>query len=104
MMTEQYVDVQDTARLHLAALLSPDVKSERLFAFAGSRSWSELVHILRNLRPNNKLIPDALVGQGYDETEVIPASRAEALLKDLFGRPGWTSFEESIEAGIDGLE
>ncbi len=32
--TEWFVDVQDVARLHVAALINPDVKNERIFAFA----------------------------------------------------------------------
>lgn len=58
---------------------------------------------MRRLRPHNKSIPDA-----PDETKsifhVVPSKRAEELIKEFYGRPGWTTLEESIAAGIAGLE
>lgn len=99
-----YVDVEDTARLHVIALLSPDVKSQRLFAFAASKNWTDYVQTLRKLRPDNKLIPEPPANDPHDETDVVPAHKSETLLKDFLGRPGWTRFDESLAAGIEGLE
>ncbi|KAJ5800795.1 uncharacterized protein N7518_002863 [Penicillium psychrosexuale] len=99
-----YVDVEDTARLHVIALLSHEVKSERLFAFAESKNWTDHVEALSKLRPDNKLIPKPPVNEARDEANVVPAKRAESLLQSFYGRPGWTPFHESLAAGIEGLE
>ncbi|KAJ9604790.1 hypothetical protein H2200_010905 [Cladophialophora chaetospira] len=101
---EWYIDVIDCARVHVAALLDPAVKSERLFAFAGQFNWTDVVGILRDLRPNNKKIPDAPENEGRDLSDIRPSIRAEQLIKDFFGVPGWTSLRDTLEAGIVGLE
>ena len=36
---EWYIDVQDTARLHVAAVINPDVQNERIFGFADPFNW-----------------------------------------------------------------
>lgn len=92
------------ARLHLITLLGEKVKAQRIFAFAASKNWIDYIQVLRKLRPNNKLIPDPPASEGHDEAAIPPASKAEALLREFFGREGWTSFEESLAAGIHGLE
>ncbi|KAL4879882.1 NAD dependent epimerase/dehydratase [Aspergillus karnatakaensis] len=99
-----YVDVEDVARLHLIALLGEKVKSQRIFGFAGSRNWTDYIEALRKLRPNNRLIPDPPKNEGRDGATILPASKAEALLGEFFGRKGWTSFEDSLSAGIEGLD
>ncbi|PLB54020.1 cinnamoyl-CoA reductase [Aspergillus steynii IBT 23096] len=99
-----YINVEDTARLHVAALLSPEFKNERIFAFAAPFTWTEIIGILRKLRPDNTLIPDAPENEGRDISEVVLAPRAEQLLKDFFGRPGWVSLEQSILEGLEGME
>lgn len=36
---EWFVDVQDTARLHVAALTNPEVKNERIIAYSEHFTW-----------------------------------------------------------------
>jgi len=60
--------------------------------------------ILHKLRPQNKRIPNAPENEGRDLSDVKPSKRAEQLLRSFFGRPGWTSLEESIAAGVEDLE
>jgi hypothetical protein len=48
------VDVRDTARLHLIALVAPEVKSERLFAFAEPYNWNLVLKTLRKIYPERK--------------------------------------------------
>ena len=96
--------MKDCARVHVAALLDPNVKSERLFAFAGPYNWTEVVGILRELRPENEHIPDAPEDEGRDLSDIRPCRRAEQLIKEFFGVSGWVSLRDSLEAGIVGLE
>ncbi|CAG8397788.1 unnamed protein product [Penicillium salamii] len=98
-----YVDVADVARLHVAALLSPTVRFERIFAFAAPQNWTEIVRILRKLRPGNLMIPPEPENEGHDLSEVVPSKRANEILRDFFGRPGWISLEESIAEGISDM-
>lgn len=93
------MDVQDTARLHVIALLAPAVHDERIFAFASPYNWTDVLAILQKLRPQKKL-PKAPDNEGRDLSDVVPSKRAEALLKEYFGRPGWTSLEDSLAEGI----
>jgi hypothetical protein len=103
-LTEWYVDVEDTARLHVIALLSPNVISERLFAFSAPFNWTGIVEILRKLRPENTKIPEPPLNEGMDFSVIHPASRAEQLLREFFGRKGWTTLEVSISNGISDLQ
>ncbi|KAJ1713609.1 cinnamoyl-CoA reductase [Aspergillus flavus] len=99
----QYVDVADLARVHVVGLLHPEVKSERLFAFASTFTWKEFVCILRKLRPGHTGIPSPPENELRDLSEIVPARRAKNLLQALFGGSGWVGLEESIRAGIDSL-
>ncbi|KAJ5762070.1 NAD(P)-binding protein [Penicillium nucicola] len=98
-----FVDVEDTARLHVVALLNSVVKNERIFAFASPFNWGDIFAILKKLRPNNKLIPEPPVNEGRDMTDVVLSKRAEALLLEFFGKR-WTHIEESVAHGIEDLE
>ena len=91
------------ARLHVIALLAPEVQSQRIYAFAGPIRLHDIIAILRKLRPENKLIPNAPADEGHDLTEVALAPKAEELLREYFGQDGWISLSASIEAGIQGV-
>jgi hypothetical protein len=97
---EWYVDVEDTARLHVIALLDPDVQSERIFACAAPFTWTEVLHVLRTLRPQNTTIPDPPEDEGNDHVRIVPSRRAEDLLRKFYGKP-WTKLQESLARGID---
>ncbi|KAL5092570.1 hypothetical protein Trisim1_001123 [Trichoderma cf. simile WF8] len=99
---QYFVDVRDTARLHVAALLDPNVKAERIFAFATEYNWTDVLTILRKLRPDQEF-PDDPENEGRDYTEVVPIARAQRLLQDFFGQTGWTSLEDSLAAGIEDI-
>lgn len=93
------MNVQDTARVHVAALLYPDVNSERLFAWAYPYNWNDILAILRKLYPEQEFMQD-MPDLGRDLSKVAN-DRAEELVK-RFGRPGWTSLEDSIRDATAG--
>ncbi|CAG8890481.1 unnamed protein product [Penicillium egyptiacum] len=95
-----FVDVEDTARLHAIALFSPSVRSERLFAAATPFIWGDVVEILKKIQPNNARIPAAPVREEPTLGDVVPAARAEKLLRETFGQSRWTPLEVSLEGGI----
>ncbi|KAJ5926150.1 hypothetical protein N7516_007923 [Penicillium verrucosum] len=98
---QYFCDVIDIARLHVAGLLDANTVSRRLFGFAAPVNLTDLISVVRKLRPNNTLIPEPPVDDGHDLSEVIPAKEAERLLREFCGREGWTSLEESIAQGLE---
>lgn len=94
------VDVKDTARLHVAALIDPDVENERILAYAHPYNWNTVLACLRKLYPG-KSFPEDIKGEPED-LSTVDNSRGASLLK-AFGRPGWTSMEDSIRDNTAGL-
>ncbi|KAK5711215.1 methylglyoxal reductase (NADPH-dependent) gre2 [Elasticomyces elasticus] len=74
-----FVNVQGTARLHVSALLHPDCKGERIFAFTAPLNGNDVLAALRKLFPDHKFLDD-VPGQGKAATE-IPTEDAEELPK-----------------------
>ncbi|CAG8902756.1 unnamed protein product [Penicillium egyptiacum] len=100
---QYFIDVRDTARLHVAALLDRNVTSQRIFAFAHAANWNDIIPILRRLRPNNDQIPDAPENEGRDLSSIRPREKAMQLLERFFGQADWTTLEESLKSSIDGF-
>jgi nucleoside-diphosphate-sugar epimerase len=98
--SQQCVDVRDTARLHLAALIEEDVKSERLFSAAFPYSYNGLIKAFKALAPEGKQLPDIIEGLAESE-QTANNARSEELLKRL-GRPGWGRPEDFIRDNILG--
>ena len=98
--TEWMVDVKDTARLHVAALIDPEVKEERILAFAHPYNWNAILACLREIYPEKKL-PKDLENEPKD-LSTLDNSRGAYLLKK-FGRPGFTSMKDSIIENTKGL-
>lgn len=94
------VNVKDTARLHVAALLDPEVKNERILAFAHPYNWNDILAVLRKIYPN-KLFPTDIKNEPRDLSK-LDNSRGATLLK-AFGRPGFASLEETVRENTAGL-
>lgn len=95
------VDVQDTARLHVAALLHPNVKNERVFAYAEPKNNTNTIQLLRELYPE-RTFPDPPENEGEDWSNVTAKPRAEELLR-WTGVDGWTSYKDSMKLVTDTL-
>lgn len=93
------MNVEDTARLHVIALLSPPVQSQRIFALAQPFNWTDVLCILKELRPNSNL-PPCPENEPRDQSKIIPSSKAEQMIREFFGRPGWVGLKESLAEGI----
>lgn len=88
------VNVEDTARLHCAALLEEDVCGERLFGFAEPINYSTIVAALKSVDPSQTDYPAPKENEGRDMS-IISTGRAIELLKRA-GRAGFTGLDESI--------
>lgn len=95
--------MRDTARLHVAGLLDPAIKDERIFGFVHEFNWTDIVALLRKLRPNNKSIPDPPSDAWRDKTLIKPKERAEEILRS-FWNLSWTKLETSLEDAIVGWD
>lgn len=99
-VSEYFIDVRDTARLHVAALLDLDLQSSRIFAYAHALNWTDIIGVMRKLKPDNDKIPQPPENEGRDLTEVVPRKRSEEILTAFFDRPGWTPLEQTLSEAL----
>ncbi|RAL16214.1 cinnamoyl-CoA reductase, partial [Aspergillus homomorphus CBS 101889] len=93
-----FVNVEDTARLHITALLDRTVASERIFAFANPFNWTDVLEILHKNSNGDSDLPPIPENEARDLSQVVPSRRAEHLLVQSWGLSGWTSLEHSVLA------
>ena len=93
---QYYINVADDARLHIIALTAPDVVSERIFGFAGTFHWNQILEMMRRAVPEGVTVPEDIDDDRRDLSEIVPRARAEELLKVYCGRKGWVGLEESV--------
>ena len=92
-----YIDVQDTARLLVAAVASVQISNERILAYYINRTWNDVRRKVCELFPDR---PDLVKGvdqdsHGRDMSYAPgPIARAEELLREV-GQPGFAS-EDAI--------
>ncbi|PLB49885.1 NAD(P)-binding protein [Aspergillus steynii IBT 23096] len=92
------IDVQDTARLLVAALSLSSVAGERIFAYNSHYTWNELRHRVRRLFPDR---PEIITGEDYEDIgrdlgnadDLI--QRSEALLREV-GQPSFTAVDDML--------
>lgn len=95
------VNVKDTARLHVSALIDPDVENERILAFAEQYNWNDVLAKLRKLYPH-RTFPEDMPNAPRD-LSTLDNSRGAQLLR-AHGREGWTGLEESVKDNTVGLK
>lgn len=101
LLPPQYeINVADTAMLHMAGLLHPDAKGERIFGFASPRNLTETIRLWKELYPQRKFM-DPPANEGVFEANIVGRPRAEELLRWVKGS-GWTSYKDSLKQGCDG--
>lgn len=91
-----FVDVVDASRLHVAALINPTVKSERIFAYSETYNWSAILDILRNAYPERSW-PENIPDEAKNLSTIEGRDRSVELLKAL-GRDRYVTLEESVKA------
>ncbi|EGY22278.1 hypothetical protein VD0002_g3425 [Verticillium dahliae] len=53
-----FVDVEDVAAIHVAAILDPEIKNARLQTWGHSSNWNEFFAVLREIRPHREFPAD----------------------------------------------
>ena len=94
-------DVKDSAILHVAAILDPEVKNARLPAWGTYCNWNDMLAIMRRLCPERKFMDDlpnlAKLNVSTDYSQVFE------LLEKWAGQKGWKTLEETIEDSLPNL-
>lgn len=97
---QYFIDVRDTAKLHIGALVDTKTSNERLWGFAEPYNWNSVLAIFRKLWPQKQFIND-LPDLARDES-TAPTESALEVLRSVFGQDQWTSLETALkEAGYD---
>lgn len=93
------MDVQDSALLHVAALVLPDVRGQRIFAATSAYNITSILQLLRAVYPDRVFEGD-VSDHGVDLTIFRDAPKAEELLRRM-GKKGWTDMESSIKRNCE---
>lgn len=96
--TEYFVSTQDTALIHIGALIYDDVNNERLLAFAEPFSWNGILKVLRKLYPERKF-DDDVENEDLD-LSTVKNERAEEVLRRVKGvaegKRAWDGLEDKV--------
>lgn len=87
------VDVEDIAKLHLAALSFEDVHNERLFGFAHKFNYNSFLQVFRELAPEREWPADRT---GLELPSTVIENRRSIELLSRFGAKDWVPFQESV--------
>ncbi|PSN65785.1 NAD(P)-binding protein [Corynespora cassiicola Philippines] len=90
---EWYVDVEDTALLHLAALTLPDVQNERIIAIGHSFCYKDILNIFKKAVPERKFL-DTL--EENEDCCTVDNSRSTELLRRMGKEQGFSTLEEGV--------
>ena len=88
------------ARLHLAALIDPDVNGERILAYKEPYNWNQVLGVFRKLYPDRRFVED-LPDQGKDMS-TVETKRSEEILRRM-GVDGFTGLEQSLQWTVEPL-
>lgn len=89
--TDHLTDIQDSALIHVAALILPGVMNERLFATAYPCDIDQVAQLIKGTAQDMHCIH-----QDVDQTLYKEAIRAEELLIRMQKR-GWTALGTTVE-------
>ena len=87
--------------LHVGALTDLSLNGERIFAFAEPFHWTQVLEILRELRPSANL-PEDYKDNGQRDLSTVDNELAVKILKES-GRDGFKGLEQSLRELVDSL-
>lgn len=101
---QYHIDVVDCARIHLiAAALDSTLENERIFAFARPFTFTEMIGILKELRPSVGTLASPPDNEGQDLSKA-PNEPGKELLKKWYGQQdGYKTMRQSIEEALESL-
>ncbi len=96
-----YISTHDDAVIHVGAVLDPDVKNERIFAWAQKFNWNQILAIMRKIYPDQDIVedlPDPKMFMGEADL-----SLALNMLRKWGPQDGWTSLEQGVKEILEGV-
>lgn len=99
----RYINVTNTALLHLAALLEEDVVGERLMAFAGPFNFNDTADLMEKIDADGGVVGRRRFKRITDapkDLKTVDTERAEELLR-RYEKPGFTGLEDSLKEAIE---
>ncbi|EMC96944.1 hypothetical protein BAUCODRAFT_433600 [Baudoinia panamericana UAMH 10762] len=94
------INLEDSGKLHLAALILPEIKSERLLAFGEGFTADDVLDAMHTIDPSRKL-PAKAGGLPRAKATVDMSRSMEALAK--MGKPQLTGLVESVRQNVTSL-
>jgi nucleoside-diphosphate-sugar epimerase len=88
-----FVDSEDVALLHLAALTLGDVQHQRLIAFGHPFTWGEIIDIFKKLAPEREFMNRF---EEQPDLGTVDNAKEIEILKRLGRKDGFKTLEESI--------
>lgn len=89
------------AALHVAGLIDPELKNERLQAWGGYYNWNDVLAVLRRAYPDRKFIDDMPDGGKLFCT--TDDKLQLQLLKKWAQRDNWLDLEAAVRDTIDSV-
>jgi hypothetical protein len=96
------VNVSDVGKIHVAATLDPEVKSQRIYAIAQHVTWNDHLAVMREMFPERKFMDD-LKGLGIFSGKVEDDGLGPKLLKKWGPQEDWTPLEVGIRETLDSV-
>lgn len=87
------------AVIHIAALLDPEVKDERIQAWCTPFNWNDFLALWREKYPDKKFIDD-LPNMGKISAKIDDTLPRE-LLKKWGGQDGWITMTNGLQETVD---
>jgi hypothetical protein len=97
---QHFTNVRDSALLHVAALLLPDVRSRRLFAATAPYNVNDVLSSLRSIYPSRTFLGDVKT-HGVDGAIFDEQADAENLLRRMGKEDGWTGLNDTFQECCD---
>lgn len=102
LVPEYFVNVVDTALLHVAALTDLTVNNERIFAFAAPYNWNDVLAAARTVRPDLQ-VPEDLKDNSRDQT-TVDTDLSKKLLRNHFSQNDFIGLEQSVKENLASLQ
>lgn len=94
------VDVLDVAKLHVLALVDPELNGERLLAYSEKLDFNIVVDKLKAVLGEEKTKDFKKIPEREKDLSTVDVKRSEELLRSL-GLKGFKSFDESLKELLD---
>jgi nucleoside-diphosphate-sugar epimerase len=94
---QYFIDVVDSAKLHVAALIYPSVENERLLGYAQPWNWNDVLQIISEMYPEKTFVEYLDIGR---DVSTVANGRALEVLKEVYGMEDWTGLEESVKGNV----